>query len=115
MWYLTMKNKRKYIIIVLLFFLFVGSIVFTILQDNKESTEHRLQWWLSAIDWESDKRIYSGKNIKIAIIDSAIDTTHPDLNGNIITEQPLIKDESTNYRHGTGIAGVICGYPSSEN
>ena len=115
MWYLTMKNKRKYIVVVVLFFLFVGLIVFSILQNNNNSSEHRLQWWLSAINWESDKRIYSGQNIKIAIIDSKIDASHSDLGTNITTIPILSEDKHSNNYHGTGIAGIICGFPSNEN
>lgn len=77
--------------------------------------EHRLQWWLSAINWDNEAREYSGKNIKIAIIDSAVDIVHQDLRASKIETIALNDDIDNSLSHGTGIAGIICAHPSNKN
>ncbi|NUR11230.1 MAG: S8 family serine peptidase [Bradyrhizobium sp.] len=53
-------------------------------------------------------RIATGRGVKVAIIDSGIEGTHPDLSGqllvnrNFVAGQPLAVEE-----HGTGVAGII--------
>lgn len=99
------------------FFLFGIVIIFSGCFENKQSTSHRLQWWLEAINWDSSDRTnnLSGKGVRIAIIDTAIDETHPDLQGKI-SEQHIVDAGSgeMRYEHGTAIAGIICASPSSK-
>jgi subtilisin family serine protease len=58
-------------------------------------------------------RIATGRGITIAIVDSKIETTHPDLVGQFITDQDFVGTASMprypgiGEYHGTGIAGVI--------
>ena len=53
-------------------------------------------------------RIATGRNVHIAVIDSAIDRSHPDLAGqielseNFLTDRPEVPET-----HGTGVAGII--------
>ncbi|MEO8926344.1 MAG: S8 family serine peptidase [Caulobacteraceae bacterium] len=50
----------------------------------------------------------TGRNVSVAVIDSAIDTTHPDLVGRIQTNQNFVPGHPDQpERHGTGVAGVI--------
>lgn len=78
---------------------------------------HRLQWWLSAINWDETRLNYSGKNVTIAIIDTGIDMKHPDLaNVNFIEEVKICSQSSEktdDKSHGTAIAGIIAAFPSS--
>jgi subtilisin family serine protease len=61
------------------------------------------QWHLADLH-----RIATGRGVKVAVIDSGIETTHPDLSGqflvnrNFVAGQPLAIEE-----HGTGVAGII--------
>lgn len=51
-----------------------------------------------------------GDNVLVAVIDSGIDVTHPELVGVIAgTFDPLKSDEGP-HAHGTGVAGLIAGH-----
>lgn len=73
------------------------------------------QKWGWAVDLVTDngKTFYSEKgsqDVKIAIIDSGIDTDHPDLKENILLEKAMsFIDDSIDDKigHGTQIAGII--------
>ena len=49
---------------------------------------------------------YTGENIIVAVIDTGIDTTHPDLQNKVIKTLNLT-DESISDDHGTHVAGTI--------
>ena len=50
----------------------------------------------------------TGSGVSIAIVDSGIDTSHPDLDGVVVWQENLVDDKKNQAeRHGTGIAGVI--------
>lgn len=52
----------------------------------------------------------SGENVRIAVIDTAIDETHPALKGAIAAEFDAMPDvEVTARDHGTSVAGLIAG------
>ena len=53
-------------------------------------------------------QISTGRNVRVAIIDSTIDKNHPDLAGQIEVMQNFVSDRSSPAEdHGTGVAGVI--------
>lgn len=58
-------------------------------------------------------RIYSGKGVKIAIIDDGLDTKHEDLNGAIIntfditTKSTDVSHSNPKDYHGTAVTGII--------
>ena len=62
------------------------------------------------LDVEEAHQFATGRGVSIAIIDSAIDTNHPDLRGrvrisrNLVSEHPLARDGEV---HGTAVAGII--------
>lgn len=86
-------------------------------QTESESVRHRLQWWLSAIEWDNGRTKETGEGIRIAVLDSGIDASHPDLNG-VITEEYRVsglgEGESGSTLHGTAVAGIIAGSPQNE-
>jgi Subtilase family len=58
----------------------------------------------AAHDWSR------GAGVRIAIIDTGVDASHPDLAGRIAGQQNLVDDKArgnTPDRHGTAVAGVI--------
>ncbi len=56
---------------------------------------------------------YTGKGVKVAVIDSGVDINHPDLVNNIIggydfvDAKPIYKDGDLKYGHGTHVSGII--------
>lgn len=53
-------------------------------------------------------KYFTGMGVSIAIIDSAIDTNHPDLENAVVWQENLVDDEKILAEsHGTGIAGII--------
>ena len=62
------------------------------------------------LDVAEAHKFATGRGVSIAIIDSAIDTNHPDLRGrvrisrNLVTDHPLSRDGEV---HGTAVAGII--------
>ncbi|MGB6349731.1 MAG: S8 family serine peptidase [Pseudolabrys sp.] len=55
-------------------------------------------------------RINSGDNVLVAVIDSKIDSGHPDLAGVIADEYDVVGAPVTAHAHGTAIAGAIAAH-----
>jgi subtilisin family serine protease len=61
------------------------------------------QWQLARL-----QRLSTGSGVRVAVVDSGIDTTHPDLAGqvainrNFVSGRPMAAEQ-----HGTGVAGII--------
>lgn len=108
-----MKKIRK-ILACVVFICFTINLVAC--SNGHDDIPHRLQWWLGAMNWESENRTngLTGKGVKIAVIDTAIDNKHPDLEGKIV-DQYIVDGVPKNleYEHGTAIAGIICAYPKT--
>ncbi len=52
--------------------------------------------------------ITRGENVRVGVIDSLVDTQHPDLHGQIHKLYALVDGQSVNdQRHGTAVAGII--------
>lgn len=82
----------------------------------RENVEHRRQRWLKAINWDNKRLNYSGKNIKIAVIDSGIDKKIPELNGKIEIETTVVKEkEKADVKHETAVASIISAESHSDN
>lgn len=53
-------------------------------------------------------RLSTGRNVRVAVIDSMIDRSQPDLAGQILLEENFVSDRpAAPESHGTGVAGVI--------
>ncbi|HEY1879284.1 MAG TPA: S8 family serine peptidase [Caulobacteraceae bacterium] len=53
-------------------------------------------------------RTATGAGVKVAVIDSRVETRHPDLNGQVAVSRNFVADRSTSAEfHGTAVAGVI--------
>jgi len=52
--------------------------------------------------------ISTGRNVRVAIIDSMVERTHPDLLGQIQVSENFVADRAAEpEQHGTGVAGII--------
>jgi Subtilase family len=50
-----------------------------------------------------------GEGIRVAVVDTGVDTRHPDLAGRVVKQQNFVDDrgDALRDRHGTAVAGVI--------
>ncbi len=69
-----------------------------------------LQGW----DLARMHKLATGKGVTIAIVDSRIDTRHPDLAGQIAVAPNFVTQAAPlPERHGTGVAGIIAAKPNN--
>ncbi len=69
-----------------------------------------MQTNLSALGIASAHKHSQGAGVRIALIDTGVDTHHPDLRGRIARARSFIDAQATSassYRHGTAMAGLI--------
>ena len=62
------------------------------------------------MDIASAHRWSRGRGVRIALIDTGLDSAHPDLRGRIDLERNFVDEDARRFqldRHGTAIAGVI--------
>ncbi|MEU0597698.1 type VII secretion-associated serine protease mycosin [Streptomyces sp. NPDC006393] len=84
------------------------------MQAHADSTRSK-QWFLDAMHAEEMWRTSTGAGITVAVIDTGVDPTNPDLKGRVLDGKDLAPtsragDEHTDYEgHGTGMAGLIAG------
>jgi subtilisin family serine protease len=55
-------------------------------------------------------RMVRGTNVPIAVIDSEIDVTHPDLEGAVTNRFDAVGAPENSHAHGTGMAGAIAAH-----
>lgn len=72
------------------------------------------QWHLTAMKAEEIWQISTGKGVVVAVIDTGVDASNPDLQGQVLKGKDFapgeLGDEQTDYDgHGTGMAGLIAG------
>ncbi|WP_432753224.1 type VII secretion-associated serine protease mycosin [Streptomyces sp. JL2001] len=72
------------------------------------------QWHLDTMKAEEIWAISKGEGVTVAVIDSGVDKSNPDLRGRVLAGKNLAPDkagdEFTDYTgHGTGMAGLIAG------
>ncbi|MDR1409873.1 MAG: S8 family serine peptidase [Oscillospiraceae bacterium] len=86
--------------------------------NSQKAPAHRLQWWLDDLNWSERRTKQDGAGITIAVLDTGIDATHPDLAGKISEEYrvPSLGEipKEHDLSHGTAVAGVLCAEPATE-
>src|SRR5262245_8951208 len=73
------------------------------------------QWYVRYLHLDDAHKISKGRGIVVAVIDTGVDATHPDVAGSVIpgtdTSRAAPSDGLTDaVGHGTGMAGLIVGH-----
>ncbi len=60
---------------------------------------------------------YNGTGVKVAVLDTGVDSNHPDIKGKVVDKVSFAKDESPEdgNGHGTHVAGIIAGSGASSS
>jgi type VII secretion-associated serine protease mycosin len=80
-------------------------------------TVRGLQWYLSPLRVAAAQAITQGQGVTVAVIDTGVDATHPDLAGQVLSGYGIgagaaadgRHDSDTTGGHGTGMASLIVG------
>ncbi len=68
------------------------------------------QYVLAELQVAQAQKIATGEHVAIAVIDSAIDTQHPDLRGAVVKSFDALNYDERPHAHGTSIAGAIAAH-----
>ncbi|MCO6004348.1 S8 family serine peptidase [Actinoallomurus purpureus] len=79
-----------------------------------QALDHNLQQIGAPTAWKAGA---TGKGVKVAILDTGVDATHPDLKGRIAEQKNFsqAKDTVDHVGHGTHVAATIAGTGASAN
>ena len=112
-----MKKINKIFLLAIILCLFANMLGCAKRNVNvQKNDEHRRQSWLKYINWDAERLSYSGKNIKIPVIDSGIDQNIPELNCKIDIETSVVKsNKESDVKHGTAVASIISAENHSDN
>ncbi|MFI7026208.1 type VII secretion-associated serine protease mycosin [Micromonospora sp. NPDC049900] len=71
-------------------------------------------WHLSALELTEMHKVSRGDGVTVAVIDTGVDASHPDLRDNVVPGVDLYDDEARGRvdreGHGTGMASLIAGH-----
>ncbi|MFD7625864.1 type VII secretion-associated serine protease mycosin [Streptomyces sp. NPDC059851] len=78
------------------------------------------QWGLTALRAEEAWGITQGDGVTVAVLDTGVDPTHPDLAGQVLDGTDLVgmgagPGDRAWARHGTAMAGIIAGHGHGRN
>lgn len=80
------------------------------LQDEQASTKAPFQYALAKLRLPEAQALSTGEKVKVAVIDSGIDVSHPELAGSIYGTFDALDTKEKAHAHGTSIAGIIAAH-----
>jgi subtilisin family serine protease len=77
-------------------------------QSNGGGDPYRtMQRSLDALDVAAAHRFATGRGVRVAVVDTQVDATHPELAGQVAESRDFVGGSAGGERHGTAVAGVI--------
>lgn len=73
-------------------------------------TADKIDWGIERILAPKVWSVTTGGNVRVAVLDTGVDDTHPDLAGTLVSKYNFINDTSTavdGHGHGTHVAGTV--------
>jgi subtilisin family serine protease len=83
------------------------NFVYRLAEDPARNSLSGTQYAVSRMRLPEAHRVSTGLGISVAVIDSAIDSTHPELAGSIADAFDAIDGAAKPHKHGTAVAGII--------
>jgi len=80
---------------------------FQLTQEQQQIAMNSDQYAPEKLNLPAAHRLATGNRILVAVIDSEVDASHPDLAGAIVKNFDASSDEERPHSHGTGMAGAI--------
>ena len=81
--------------------------LFTLQGDEVKVEGDAAQYELAKLHLPQAHTLATGDNVLVAVIDSGIDATHPELTGAVVQSYDTLSSPMKPHKHGTAIAGLI--------
>lgn len=90
--------------------------IFRLLQRRYNDTHYDLQHGVQSMKVQEAHHWSTGKGVTVAVVDSSVDTSHPDLEGRVVWMQDLVETAEQDLLdvHGTAIVGVIAAKANNQ-
>lgn len=90
--------------------------VFRLLQRRYNDAHYDLQHGAHSIKVQEAHRWSTGKGVTVAVVDSGVDTSHPDLEGRVVWSQDFVETAGQDLMdvHGTAMVGVIAAKANNQ-
>jgi len=84
--------------------------LFTLQQNETKTAGDPAQYELAKLHITEAHALSEGDGVRVAVIDSGVDATHPELAGSVVESFDTLETPVTPHKHGTAIAGLIAAH-----